>query len=58
MKVIQAKTGGNEGQGRTGAPGAGERGLETLNPARLADKAALVVVCNALLNLDEVITRN
>ncbi|HXD78865.1 MAG TPA: DUF1553 domain-containing protein, partial [Puia sp.] len=46
MKVTQVKAGGGEG-------GAGGMSL-----THLADKAALVVVCNAMLNLDEVITRN
>src|SRR6185312_2978546 len=55
MDVIQVKGGG--GEGRTGAPG-GVGAQGGLSPTQLADKAALVVVCNALLNLDEVITRN
>jgi len=55
MDVIQVKGGG--GEGRTGAPG-GVGAQGGLSPMQLADKAALVVVCNALLNLDEVITRN
>src|SRR6185437_13717626 len=45
MRVTQVKQGGREGvQGGTGRPAGG---------TRLADKAALVVVCNAMLNLDE-----
>jgi hypothetical protein len=58
-------SGGGDGGNVAGAIGTesgsgskGDGGGGGGNGGRLADKASLVVVCNALLNLDEVITKN